>query len=199
MSQVRNLPPEARAVLGGLEVRDIDGRHLVAVVTTFDSWEDVGPYEERMAPTVFDTSLARTPGIPLLVGHQRDGAAVGKAVDWIKGTAELRGVFRFGSHTQAQAVADEAADEMYGGVSVGFYPGRKPGDSEWSHDRTRVTRHHARLGEVSLVTVPANQDARILAVRTLGAPDPERHVNRREAEQILARLRASAVDLRDLL
>ena len=185
MTNVRIVPTEVR-MYPGLELRatDTDGRYVEAIATTFDVWEDVGFYEERMDPGVFDTSLSRSGAdIKLLVSHEHVGPAVGKAVEWRKSGKDLRGVFEFGSHEQAEASYQAAREGMFGGVSVGFLPGKGEGDNIWEEDAdgylSRVTRMQARLLEVSLVTVPANPGAQIVDVRsmftrTAGVPDTTR-------------------------
>ena len=172
MSKIRVVPPERRYVDQFDVTTDTDGRYLEAVVTTYGDWKDIGPFHERMMPTVFQQSIDRNgDNIKLIVGHaHRDMPAVGTPVQWSQSDQMLHAVWRFGSHKEADAAHQAAAEGMFGGVSVGFQPGKNDGDNEWSPDLKRVTRHNARLLEVSLVVVPANEDAKIVAVRTMGTP-----------------------------
>ena len=207
MTNVRIVPTEVR-MYPGLELRatDTDGRYVEAIATTFDVWEDVGFYEERMDPGVFDTSLSRSGAdIKLLVSHEHVGPAVGKAVEWRKSGKDLRGVFEFGSHEQAEASYQAAREGMFGGVSVGFLPGKGDGDNIWEEDAdgylSRVTRMQARLLEVSLVTVPANPGAQIVDVRsmftrTAGVPDAGRQRPNKITTPNLAEWRGILDDLR---
>ena len=207
MTNVRIVPTEVR-MYPGLELRatDTDGRYVEAIATTFDVWEDVGFYEERMDPGVFDTSLSRSGAdIKLLVSHEHVGPAVGKAVEWRKSGKDLRGVFEFGSHEQAEASYQAAREGMFGGVSVGFLPGKGEGDNIWEEDAdgylSRVTRMQARLLEVSLVTVPANPGAQIVDVRsmftrTAGVPDAGRQRPNKLTTPNLAEWRGILDDLR---
>jgi HK97 family phage prohead protease len=169
------MPSEVRYI-DGLELRSVqdDGRYLDVVVTTYGNWVDVGPFEERMMKGVFDTSLSRhADSIKLVVGHDDFQPAVGTPVEWSKGDKELRATFKFGTHDEAKRAVQLAEERMFGGVSVAFLPGKKPGDSVWEKTATgaRVTRHQARLLHVGMVTVPANADSRLLAVRSMGIPD----------------------------
>lgn len=182
MADVRVRAAEVRYA-GGFELRDAqqDGRYLFAQVTTYNNWVDVGPFEERMMPGVFDATLARhADDIKLMVEHEHRAVPVGTPVEWEKSDTGLFATWRFGSHEQARAAHTAAAEGMFSSVSVGFLPGKGKTDSVWEDGNTRVSRHRARLLEVSLVAVPANADARVLAVRTLGAP--ERLVTPRLAE-----------------
>lgn len=172
MAEIRVKAAEVRYA-GGFELRDVDadGRYLSAMVTTYGNWVDVGPFQERMMPGVFDASLARhADDIKLMVEHQHRAVPVGTPVEWVKADDGLTATWRFGSHEQARAAHTACSEGMFSSVSVGFLPGKGDGDSVWSDGNSRVTRHRARLLEVSLVAVPANADARVLAVRTMGAP-----------------------------
>ena len=207
MTNVRIVPTEVR-MYPGLELRstDTEGRYVEAIATTFGVWEDVGYYEERMDPGVFDTSLSRSGAdIKLLVSHEHVGPAVGKAVEWRKSDRELRGVFEFGTHEQAEAAYQATREGMFGGVSVGFLPGKGDDDNLWEEDAegylSRVTRMQARLLEVSLTTVPANPGAQIVDVRsmftrTAGVPDPAKQRPNKITTPNLAEWRTILDDLR---
>lgn len=192
--QVRPMPSEVRYI-DGLQVRSAenDGRLLDLVVTHYDRWNDVGPFEERMMKGVFDTSLSRhAENIKLVLGHDDSAPGVATPVEWRKADDHLAVTYRFGSHEQARATAQMAAEGMFGGASVAFLPGKKPGDSVWEKTATgaRVTRHQARLLHVGLVTVPADADARLVAMRSMGIPDGIGTPHLDEARKRLEALRA---------
>lgn len=172
MATIRTLPSEARYV-ADFECRsETDGRYVDLVATTYDNPVDVGPFVETMSRGVFDETLSRhADNVKLLVAHDHRMIGVGTPVEWRKGDTELGVTYRFGSHSEAQEIAARAADGMFGGCSVSFMPGKKDGDNEWSADKRQVRRNRARLLEVSLVTIPANADARLVAVRTAGIPE----------------------------
>jgi HK97 family phage prohead protease len=174
MTSVKPLPSEVRYVTG-YELRsvDADADLLECTVTTYGNWTDVGSFEERMMPGVFDATLSRhADSVKLVVGHIDDVPAVGTPIEWQKSEKELRAIYRFGSTAECRKAYTEAKEGLYGGVSVGFLPGRKDGDSVWEmvDGVPRVTRYQARLLHVGLVTVPANADA-LYSVRSLGVPE----------------------------
>jgi HK97 family phage prohead protease len=54
------------------------------------------------------------------------------------------------------------------GVPLGLSVGFQPVEDRWNNDRSLVVRVRARLGEVSVVGVPAYEDARVTSVRADG-------------------------------
>ena len=172
-ASVRVMPTEVRDS-EFLELRgsEVDGRELEGVAATYNDWVDVGPFQERMAPGVFDTTLSRhKDDIKLLVSHENRAIPVATPVEWRRFEDRLVGVWRFGSHDEAVKVHRAVAEGMLTGLSVGFNPGKSDGDSVWSDDGGQVTRHQARLLEVSLVATPANPGAKVTEVRTAGVPE----------------------------
>jgi HK97 family phage prohead protease len=193
MTAVQPMPSEVRYV-AGVQMRSIEaeGRYLDLVVTHYDRWTDVGPFEERMLQGVFDTSLSRhAENIKLVVGHDDSVPGIATPVEWRKAADHLAVTYRFGSHEQARATAQMAEEGMFGGCSVSFLPGKKPGDSIWEKTATgaRVTRKQARLLHVGLVTVPADADAALVAVRSMGVPDDLATPHLDEARRRLEALR----------
>ena len=173
MASVRIHPSEVRE--GRLQLRstDVDGASMQVegVVTTFDDWVDLGAFEESMSPSVFDATLSRhADDIKLLVAHNSRAIPVAKPVDWVKHSDRLVGVWEFGSHDEAVKVHRAVDEGMLSGLSVGFNPGGKKADNEWSEDGRRVRRVNARLLEVSLVATPANAGAKVTQVRSAGVP-----------------------------
>jgi HK97 family phage prohead protease len=173
MANVRIHPTEVRE--GRLELRstDVDGASMEVegVVTTFDDWVDVGEFAEQMSPGVFDATLSRhADDIKLLVAHNSRAIPVAKPVDWVKHPDRLVGVWEFGSHDEAVKVHRAVQEGMLTGLSVGFNPGSKDADNEWSDDGAQVRRVNARLLEVSLVATPANSGAKVTQVRSAGVP-----------------------------
>ncbi len=195
MARVRRVPTEIReAPL--LEVRaEEDGRFVDLIATTYENDVQVGPFTEVMSRGVFDETLSRNAdGVKLLVQHDRGApSAVGTPVEWRQLDTRLEVTYRFGSHAEAKDVAGRAKDGMFGGASVGFIPGNKSGDNVWSKDKKHVRRNRARLVEVSLVTIPANADARLVAVRTAGIPAELLTPRMDTATPIVARIRAEHV------
>ena len=175
---------------------DTDGRREIEVVATrYGVTIDTGRgFTESMRRGVFDETLSRhADSIKLIVGHNADVPGVATPVHWSKNTDDLRAVFRFGSHEQARSAAQMADEGMFGGVSVGFLPGRKREDniiSRGDGGQPHVERVRARLLHLGLVTQPAHADAEIVAVRSAGLPTELVQPRLFEAQLILERIRA---------
>jgi HK97 family phage prohead protease len=196
---VRPMPSEVRYV-AGVELRSVEteGNLLDLVVANYGVWNDVGPFHERHMPTVFEETLSRhADTVKLVVGHDDSVPAVATPVEWRQLPESLGVTYRFGSHEQARAAATMAAEGMFGGCSVSFLPGKKPGDSVWEKRGADayVTRHRARLLHVGLVVTPADADAAVLALRSMGIPDDIGTPRLDEVRRRLEALRASRVQL----
>lgn len=198
MSTVRPMPSEIRFVSEALQIRSVeaDKQYLDLVVANYGEFRDVGPFFERHMPTVFEESLSRhADSVKLVVGHDDSVPAVATPVEWRQTPTELGVTYRFGSHEEARKAAQMADEGMFGGCSVAFLPGKKPGDSVWEKrsNGAYVTRHRARLLHVGLVVTPADADAAVLALRSLGVPDEMDTPRLNTARDILARMQASRI------
>lgn len=154
----------------------VDGKYLEGVAAPLGKWQDIGPYEERLDKGVFDTTLSRySEKIPLMVNHEIHKLAVAMPVKWRKSDEALTGVWKFDTRQEAVEIHRMAEDGLLTSLSVHFAPGKKKGDNvvDTDGDRHRVTRMQARLLEVSLVSVPAYEDARVSLVRTAGLSEIE--------------------------
>jgi phage head maturation protease len=112
----------------------------------------------------------------------------------------LRAVYKFLSHREAKLAARMADEKAFGGVSVGFLPGRRPQHNTWSRDEDgniHVVRHEARLLHVGMVVTPAVENAKILQVRSMGVPEDVlvRTPRLDDARKILERIKAGKVEL----
>lgn len=179
------------------QVRSVgtDRREIEVVATRYGTVIDTGRgFTETMMRGVFDETLSRhADSIKLIVGHDAQVPGVGTPVTWSRSDDELRAVFRFGSHEQARSAAQMADEGMFGGVSVGFLPGRKPGDNvirRGDSGMPHVDRVRARLLHLGLVTQPAHADAEIVAVRSAGLPPEVLQPRLFEAQLILERMRS---------
>lgn len=174
MASIKTVPSEVREHVGFEFRAEASGSYLHGIVTTYGDETDVGPFREVMAEGVFDASLSRNADkIPLLLQHDAKRPAVAKVEGWERSDKDLSCVWKFGTHQEARDAAQLCRESMLTGLSVGFQPGKNPGDNTWDDDDTlgpKVTRHNARLLEVSLVTVPANPGAGVTSIRTAGAP-----------------------------
>ncbi len=163
----------SRAYVADLEVRASgDGRVIGGIVVPYERTarvSDGGPaYSEQFARGAFTRTLQhRGDRVKFLSQHNARSNPLGVAVgdSWRDDAAGLYGEFRV-SKTQA---GDEALalvrDGALDSFSVGFTPIK--------HEKKDgvVVRTEVRLNEVSLVTFPAYEDARVLAVRDATAAD----------------------------
>lgn len=180
----------------GYQLRSVgtDRREIEVVATRYGVTIDTGRgFTEAMRRGVFDETLSRhADAIKLIVGHDADVPGVATPVEWRKADDVLSAVFRFGSHEQARQAATMADEGMFGGVSVGFLPGRKNGDNTISRGEggmPHVERVRARLLHLGLVTQPAMPDAQVVAVRSAGVPAEFVSPRMFEAQLILERMR----------
>lgn len=180
---------EQRAIATPIEVRRGGDAHSVrARVLTYNREYDSGRLE-TFAPGVFATSLQRNPDrILLFREHDHAAGAIGTPVAWIDDDTELVGEWRFASTDWAKQAMEVAEQGLFGGVSVGFQPPSDGRGQEWSDDFSRVRWTAARLFEVSLVSIPALEDADILSLRSAGVP--RKNPRAEAAKAMLATMRA---------
>jgi HK97 family phage prohead protease len=196
---IRQAPSEVR-YLEGFELRDMDtkGRVLDLVVAHYGEFRDVGPFHERHMSTVFEETLSRhADNIKLVIGHDDSTPGVATPIEWRQGPDRLEVSYQFLSHEAARAAQQMVEERAFGGCSVAFLPGKKPGDSVWEKRAgvPYVTRHRARLLHVGMVTVPADADAGVLALRSMGVPDGVATPRLDDVRRRLEALRATRVQL----
>lgn len=198
---VKPMPSEIR-VATGYELRDIDtkGRFIDVRACRFETPVDVGPFVETHDRGVFDETLSRHErNIPMVLGHDDSVPAIARSTEWRKVGNELIGTFQFGDQEEARRAINLVETRMLTQVSVAFLPGRGQHDSEWTmlDGVPHVRRNRARLIHLGLVTSPADSEAEVLALRSLGVPDEIVKTTPRldEARKVLERLRANRVAL----
>jgi HK97 family phage prohead protease len=159
---------------GGYQAAEVLGEvfsHVEGMVMPWDTETDVGMFCEKFERGSLTASLVKNPKVALLLFHDARSFAVGHAVDWDDQPTGLFGRFKLAMSAVAQYAAQQARDDFLTGLSVGFSPIR----SSWTYaaefDPSRgpafmdkVTRHEARLHEVSLTPTPAYVDARVHSV-----------------------------------
>ena len=154
-----------------LEVRGTQVRTIVGRAAPYGEIINVaGRFTEEFVPGVFAKSVTEAArALPLLVSHNHDSMPVGKAIKWEDTTDGLVGHWQIDSRAEAAEVARLADEGYLTALSVGFTPVR----DDWDRDAPvpHVRRLEAKLFEVSLVSVPAYDEAKILAVRSAGVPD----------------------------
>ncbi len=143
----------------GLEIRDAEQRISAGAVIPYDTPTRIGGYTESFARGAFDG--VEPPEVPLLVSHQHAGLPIGRTISLVDGEHALVGEWQLSQTRDADEVLQLARDQVPLGLSVGF----APVEDRWNSDRTRVVRVRARLGEVSVVGVPAYEDAKVTSVR----------------------------------
>jgi len=108
----------------------------------------------------------------VLWGHRHDIPAIGKAERVYKDDGKLKFKVRFaqeGTHELADTVRALIDDEILRSVSVGYIPLKReyPSDDEKAKQPQVVTMK-AELYELSVVNVPANQNALIASMKDKG-------------------------------
>lgn len=152
---MNTLPMEIRSV-------DIDARTIVGVCAPYDeiSYLTPDPSGERIIRGAFAKSLRqRADKIFLFRGHDH-GRAVARSSAFEDDDGGLVGTF----HARASLIGDEALEEVRDGYLPGMSVGFRNVQVRRGQDGVREVVEAALL-EVSLVTIPAYDGARVLAVR----------------------------------
>ena len=152
---------------GGVEAVRALGEEFVTItgrVVPYGVLTDVGWFLESFERGAFTNSIVKTPKIPLLLWHDHRSFPIGAAEAWDDQDDGLHARFRLAMTAVAQQAGQYARDDFLTGLSVGFSPIRSSWTyaTEWDPERgpehmDQVTRHEARLLEVSLVSTPAYQ------------------------------------------
>jgi HK97 family phage prohead protease len=159
-----------RGFVSGLEIRS-DGRTLAGIAVPFGTAARVrdgrGPaYDEQFAHGAFTrTIVERGDRVKLLIQHDRTTLPIGRATLLREDAAGLYGEFRVSATRAGDETLELLRDGALDGLSIGFRGITQTGDT-----RRGVTRTEVRLDEVSVVSFPAYDAARVSAVRTADAP-----------------------------
>lgn len=156
--------------LTDLELRADGGRSLYGTVVPYGTQIRVGAYRESFTRGAFTGTDPA--GVPLLVAHRHAALPIGRAAQLVDEPDRLAGVFDLSETRDADEVLSLIADGVPLGLSVGFAPA--PGGDRWTANRSTVTRTRARLGEVSVVGVPAYAGAVVHGVRAAAEHDTPR-------------------------
>jgi hypothetical protein len=154
-----------------MQIRAIDteGRMVTGVVAPYDevSYLAPDPAGERIIRGAFAKSIAqRGDKILLFVGHAHDGAAVGRAVDWLDDETGLTGTFRVSRGKSGDQALEDLDNDNFGGMSAAF----RPLVATRGKDGVREVREAMLVG-VSLVGAQAYDGALVLAHRAAHIPD----------------------------
>jgi hypothetical protein len=152
---------------------DFGRREIDVLAAPYDTATDIvdfdGAYSETIAPGAFGGVASRAARIKVLRDHHPHrviGNCVrldGEQPDGLHATLHVSPI-PLGDESLALA-ADGVLD-----VSVGY---SSQGGDRWNQDRSAVVRTNLRLWEISLVPLPAYENARVLAVRQLTDFPPE--------------------------
>jgi HK97 family phage prohead protease len=160
----------------GLEAVQLLGaafQSLTGLVVPWNTPTDIGLATEEFQRGAFTASLVEWSDIPLLLWHDNRSWPIGVATDWDDRHDGLHARFRLAMTSVAQSAGMYARDGLLSGLSVGFSPvkstWRYVPDGQWNPDAgvlDHVTRHQARLHEVSMTPTPAYAAARVYHVET---------------------------------
>lgn len=162
-----------RAFAGDLSIRS-DGRTITGIVVPYDTEARVSdggaPYVERFQRGAFAKTIAeRGDRVKLLMQHDHHDP-IGRAVTLREDKAGLYGEFRVSAVPSGDQALELVRDGVLDSFSVGFAPIKSARDGDVT------VRTEVAMREASLVTFPAYDAARILALRAVLAdlPDEQR-------------------------
>lgn len=164
-----------------------DGRTLTGLVVPFDVEANIGGRfvevftRGAFAKTIADGNASK---VKFLSAHNEKAFPLGVTKALKEDARGLVGEFRF-SRTQA---ADEARNLIEDGALDSFSMGFVPDRDVWTNNRSRVERRSVRLVEVSLVSFPAYEDAKVLALRTEETNTPTRTMTLAQARRLASTL-----------
>lgn len=146
-----------------LEVR-AEQRTVVGICVPFDLPTDIGRYIESFKRGAFSKTIQESMSkVKFLAAHDAAKLPLGRATLLREDANGLYGEFKVSKTHAGDEVLELIKDGALDAFSIGFRP--VPARDSWNHDRSAVVRHEVMLREVSVVTFPAFQDAKILAVR----------------------------------
>lgn len=161
--------PEVRTY-NGVEFRDAEGsgKWLEGRAVPYNSWQDVGFYMENHAPRSFAKSIKEAGfALPLLTFHNERSFPIGKVHRWTEKEDGLDGVWEIDTKdSDAVKAAGKARDGYLNGLSIGFLGIQAERSYDAEAGLSYVKRLESRLGEVSLVSVPAFVGAKVTMVRS---------------------------------
>ena len=149
-----------------LEIRAAgDGRTVVGVAVPFDRPTDVGGYIESFTRGAFARTIAERGAarVKVLAAHSSTVNPIGRATVLREDPAGLHVELRVSKTQLGDECLELIRDGALDGLSIGFQPIRAV------HNPTTgvVERTEVRLDEISLVSFPAYDGARVLAVRSI--------------------------------
>jgi HK97 family phage prohead protease len=162
-----------------LEVRTA-GRTIVGIAVPYDTPTEIhdrsGSYTEIFRQGAFARTLAeRGPErVKVLAQHNYEAMPLGRAVLLREDTAGLYAELAVSKTSAGDEVLELVRDGALDGLSIGFTPVR-----DGRETRGVVERLEAKLHEVSVVSFPAYDTARVAALRGQSAPSSDLLAQRR--------------------
>lgn len=146
-----------------------DGRTVHGIAAPFNRPAPIAEMGRRFDEVIVPGAFAKTIGerasrIKFLAQHRRDENPLGVFTAMREDSAGLYVEARVSKTAAGDDVLELVRDGALDGWSIGFSPIRE----QWSSDRSQRQLHEVRLAEVSLVTFPAYDDARVVGVRADG-------------------------------
>ena len=176
-----------RASFAAVEIRAAgDGRTIVGCAVPFDRPTDVGGYVESFTRGAFARTIAERGAarVKVLAQHATGVNPIGRATVLREDPAGLHVELKISRTQLGDEVLALIDDGALDGLSVGFQPIR----AVHNPSTGVVERTEVRLDEISVVSFPAYDGARVLAVR---AATPQQQSALTELD--LIRRRASLV------
>lgn len=151
-----------------VEFRSQQGRRITGRLVSYGRQYDLGRFTEEYSAGCFRKSVTESAKrLPLMIEHGHQSIPVGVSVAWQDDATALVGTWEFDTRAEAVEAARLAENRILGGLSVGFAPIITDW-SERSDGRHHAVRKEARIIETSLCSLPALDDAGVIAVRSLG-------------------------------
>jgi hypothetical protein len=174
-----------------VELRGGDGRTIFGLAAPFNKpariHEHGRTFDETILPGAFARTIAaRARKVPLFAQHQSTRLPLGPVQTLEESIDGLVVTARLSATRDADEVRELVRDGALGAFSIGFSPVREA----WSRDDSRRELYEVKLHEISVVALPAYEDALIAGVRSeLHAPQPSMELLTRRLA--LARLQGS--------
>jgi len=138
-----------------------DGRTLAGIAVPFGQITDLGFERELFVKGSFTRTLKNRPNVKLLANHNGQAFPIGKATLLREDAAGLYAEFGIVDTVAGNEALTLVRDGVVDGLSVGF----KVVDDHYPEPDLREVRE-AELFEVSLVTWPAYEGARVMSLRS---------------------------------
>lgn len=149
---------------------DRDADTITGRAVPYGTWTGLGTgVYERMDRGCFNASIQQNPRLPLLLWHDRHSFPIGVAEQWDDRADGLYGTWKIDTaDPRATEALRKARNGILNGLSVGFTSDEQDTTFDLD-DRSNlwITRHAARLAEVSLVPTPAYAGAMVTDVRMI--------------------------------